>query len=98
MAGKRKGGERRKTRHKFQKPLRRKGKVNLTRYLQDFNPGDQVQLQCEPAIQTGMYWRRFHGLTATVTRKIKTCYELKIMDKNKEKTITVHPVHLKKVK
>ncbi len=93
---KRTGNYRRKTRHKMHKPLREKGKISIRRYLQTFKQGDKVVLKAEPAIQTGLYMvRRYHGMVGTVEAKRGACYEVSIFDRNKEKTMLVHPVHLK---
>ncbi len=89
------GGARRKTRQKFKKHYRSRGKVSLRRYLQSFTRGDRVALVAEPAVQKGMYFRRFHGKTGTVVKKIGSCYEVSILDGNKEKRVIVHPVHLR---
>ena len=92
----RKGGFRRKTRHKLKKNVRDKGKISIRRYSQVFNSGDRVILYAEPAVQKGMYFPRFHGKAGVVKSKKGKCYEVLISDGNKEKTLIVHPVHLKK--
>lgn len=94
---KRIGGIRRKTRYKFRKQKRSRGKISMTRYLQSFNVGDKVGLGVEPAVQKGMYHPRFMGTIGTVSGKRGRCYEVRINDSGKEKTLIVHPVHLKKV-
>ncbi len=83
-----------KTRHKLQKSRREKGKIPLSRYFQQFAVGDRVTLKVEPAVQRGMYFPRFHGKVGTVHQKRGACYEVKIKDFNKQKTVIVHPVHL----
>ena len=90
------GGFRRKTRSKLKKNKRNKGKVSLRRFLQSFNEGEQVQLVAEPAYQKGMYFPRFHGKIGTVVSQKGRCYTVKIKDGNAEKTLIVHPVHLRK--
>lgn len=91
------GGARRKTRAKFRKHYRQRGKISLRKYLQAFKEGDRVTLLAEPAVQSGMYFRRFHGHSGTVLRKVGTCYEVRILDSGREKRVVVHPVHLKRV-
>ncbi len=91
------GGFRRKTRHKLQKNVRARGKISLTKYLQELKIGDRVLLKAEPAVQGGMYFPRFHGKTGIVTGKMGRCYEVEIKDRKKEKTLTIHPVHLRKI-
>jgi large subunit ribosomal protein L21e len=90
------GGFRRKTRDKLQKGFRSKGKVSLTSYFQTFNNGDKVLLLAEPTVQKGMYFPRYHGKDGTVKGKKGKCYEIMIKDGNKEKSLIVHPVHLKR--
>lgn len=94
---KRIGGLRRKSRHKLRKSLRNRGKISLTKYFQGLKQGDKVRLCAEPAVQKGMYFLRFHGKSGVVEGKKGACYEIKIRDGNKEKTLIVHPVHLKKI-
>lgn len=89
------GGFRKKTRHKLSKNFRDKGKISLTKYFQVFNEGDKVCLVAEPAVQTGMYFPRFHGLAGVIKNKKGKCYEVEIYDQNAKKTVIVHPVHLK---
>lgn len=93
---KRTGGNRRKTRSKFKKGVREKGKISLTRYFQLFKVNEKVILKAEPAIQKGMYFRRFHGKTGIIKSRRGKCYEVMIKDGKKEKTLIIHPVHLKK--
>ena len=93
---KRIGGLRRKTRYKFKKDRRRKGKISITRYFQSFNAGDRVYLSLEPAVQKGMYYPPFMGKTGIIKGKRGRCYEVTINDIGKEKTLIVHPVHLKR--
>ena len=90
------GGLRRKTRYKLKKERRRKGKISITRYFQEFVAGDKVNLIAEPAVQKGMYHPRFMGKSGLVTGKRGDCYLVEIKDINKKKTVVVHPVHLKR--
>src|SRR3989338_2484348 len=92
----RKGGIRRKTRYKFRKEKRQRGKISMTRYFQTFQSGDRIFLDVEPAVQKGMYHPRFMGRAGIIKRMRGRCYEITINDLGKEKTLLVHPVHLKK--
>lgn len=91
------GGFRRKTRHKLSKNYRDKGKVNLTRYFQEFKSGEKVCLVAEPSIHIGEYFPRFHGKSASVIKKRGVCYEVTIKDGSLSKTLIVHPVHLRRM-
>jgi len=90
------GGNRRKTRHLFKKPKSERGKISITKYFQTFEIGDRVVLKAEPAVQKGIYFRRFHGKPGVIKAKRGNCYEVQIKDFNKPKTQIIHPIHLKK--
>ena len=90
------GGFRRKTRYKFRKEVRNRGKISMTRYFQSFSVGDKVYLGLESAVQKGMYYPHFLGKSGVIKGKRGRCYEVTINDIGKEKTLVVHPVHLKR--
>lgn len=91
----RKGGLRRKSRHKFKKSIRLKGKISVSRFMQTFNKGQRVHLTVEPSVHRGSYHSRFIGKTGVVKGLRGRCYEVAINDKGKEKLLIIHPVHLK---
>jgi len=91
------GTKQRKTRHKFKRSIREKGKIPLSQYFQEFKAGEKVNLKINSSVQQGRFFPRFHGLTGTITGNKKgACYEIQIKDGNKQKTLYVHPIHLKK--
>lgn len=92
----RRGGFRRKSRHKLKKKKSEKGKLSIRKFTQSFKLGDKVLLKAEPIYQKAMYFPRFHGKTGTVQKKQGNCYIIKIKDQNKEKLLTIHPIHLTK--
>ena len=94
---KRTGGNRRKTRSILRKHYSLRGKISLRKYFQEFKKGDRVGFKAEPAIHKGMYFRRYNGKTGVIECKRGNCYEIKIKDRNKEKMLIVHPVHLNKL-
>jgi ribosomal protein L21E len=94
---KRKGGTRRKSRSKYKKTFRQRGKISLSRYFQVFKPNETVMLVVEPAVQKGMYHSRYIGKSGVIKRKNGTCYEVTIMDRDKQKCLIVHPVHMKRI-
>lgn len=91
------GGSRRKTRSLFKKHYKKKGKISLSNYFQEFKEGDKVSLIAEPAVQNGMYHSKFHNKAGLVIGKRGSCYEVLIQDGKKEKMIIVHPVHLRRL-
>jgi len=91
------GGNRRKTRKIFKKNYKDKGKISLSKYFKEYKIGDKVILKAEPAVQKSIYFPRYHGKSGIVKGKKGSCYEILIKDKNKEKNIITHPVHLKPI-
>lgn len=91
------GSRRRKTKHKFRKDIRNKGKISLKQYLQTFELGDKVCLTPEPGVQKGIYHARFVGRIATVKARQGDCYEVSFVDHSKEKSLIVHPIHLRRI-
>ncbi|MBS3149436.1 50S ribosomal protein L21e [Candidatus Woesearchaeota archaeon] len=90
------GGLRRKSRSKLRKNIREKGKLSVTKYLQEFNIGDKVYLKAEPSVHKGMYNLRYHGKSAVVIGKQGRCYIVQLKDDSKFKKFIVRPVHLKR--
>ena len=93
---KRVGTQQRKTRYKFKRHLRERGKLSISRFLREFNVGDKVNLKINSAVQKGRFYPRFYGLTGTITGKRGFCYEIAIHDREKMKHLYVHPIHLEK--
>ena len=91
------GGMRRKSRHKFEKYYKRRGKISVSRFFQLFVVGDHVTLLAEPAYQKSMYKGRFHGKSGKISGKQGGCYKVTIKDGGKAKVLLLHPVHLQKL-
>ncbi|MBI4449238.1 50S ribosomal protein L21e [Candidatus Woesearchaeota archaeon] len=89
------GGMRRKTRTLLRKNIRNKGKISISRYFAEYKLGDRVLLMMEPAVQKGMYYPRYYGKVANVEGKRGDCYIVTIQDRSVQKTLTVHPVHIR---
>jgi len=92
------GTKQRKTRHKFKRTIREKGKIPLSQYFQTFDIGEKVNLKINSNIQDGRFFPRFHGLTGSIAGKKGRCYQVTITDGSKQKTLFVHPIHLKSTK
>lgn len=92
----RQGGYRRKTRQKFTKESGTRGRISITRYLQEFSAGDRVALDMEPSIHKGLFEPKFQGKSGVVVRKQGRCYEVEIKDHTRPKKLVIHPVHLRR--
>ena len=95
---KRVGGSRRKTRNLYHVSKKMKGKLQVSKFVKKLQVGEMVQLVGQPSIVKGIYFRRFHGRTGTITGKQGECYKVHIKDGGKDKTLIVAAVHLNKVK
>lgn len=91
------GGVRRKTRDKFKKSYREKGKINIRKFMQSFNEGDRVKLKADSSLQSGLYHPKYHGKIGLVQKKKGWCYEVTVRDGGKQKTLIIHPAHLSRV-
>ncbi len=79
------------------KPIRTRGKLQLSRYFQKLKEGDFVAISREPAVQSN-FQKRLQGITGIVEERRGKVYVVKIKDGNQEKRILVEPIHLKKIK
>jgi large subunit ribosomal protein L21e len=79
------------------KPVRTRGKLQLSRYFQELNKGDFVAVSREPAIPSS-FPKRMQGQTGIVEGKRGKAYFVKIKEGNKDKRILIEPIHLKKIK
>jgi len=91
---KRIGGNRRKTRYKMKKPVSAKGKLPISKILQNFEEGDKVLLKAEPSYQKGLFCLRFHGKIGEVVGKQGKCYLVSIKDGKTKKELITHPIHM----
>ncbi len=79
------------------KPVRTRGKIQLSKYFQKFKEGDFVAVVVEKSLNTS-FPKRLQGRTGKIDKKIGRSYAVKIMDLKKEKTFIISPIHLKKIK
>lgn len=91
------GTKRRKTRHKLKRTRSEKGKLSLSRYFQTFAAGEQVGLKINSNVAKGQFFPRFHGHCGTILGMKGRCYEVKIKDGGKQKSLYIHPIHLIKL-
>jgi len=79
------------------KKIKTRGKIQLSRYFQEFGEGDRVSVVKEQAISSS-FPERIQGRTGTVESKRGRAYMIKIKDNDSEKRFLIEPVHLKKIK
>ena len=79
------------------KRIRRKGKISLTKYFQQFKTGDSVAVSQELSIPFP-YPKKLQGRTGKVLEKRGKAYYVEIKDINKPKRYIINPIHLIKIK
>jgi large subunit ribosomal protein L21e len=79
------------------KPVRTRGKLQLSRYFQELNKGDFVAISREKSVQSS-FPERLQGITGVIEERKGKVYMVKIKDGNKDKGILIEPIHLKKIK
>lgn len=79
------------------KPIRTRGKIQLSRYFQELKKDDSVAVISEKALQPS-FPKRLQGRTGKINKRIGRSYSVNILDQNKEKEFIINPIHLKKIK
>ncbi len=79
------------------KPIRTRGKIQLSRYFQTFKEGDAVAVVEEKNIDS-KFPKRLQGRTGKINKRIGRSYSVLIKDQTKQKEFIIAPVHLKKIK
>jgi ribosomal protein L21E len=79
------------------KSVRTRGKLQLSKYFQEFAKGDNVAVVKENAIQSKVS-ERLQGKTGVVEEQRGSAYVIRINDQSKEKRFIIAPIHLKKIK
>ncbi|MEM0350259.1 MAG: 50S ribosomal protein L21e [Archaeoglobaceae archaeon] len=87
-------GFRFKSGRKLKKKVREKG-IRLRKFLQEFEIGQRVIIDIEPASQKGMPHPRYQGRSGIVVGKRGRAYLVQIKDGSILKTLISRPEHLK---
>lgn len=79
------------------KKVRARGKIQFSKYFQNFEKGDPVSIVKEKSLDNPIP-RRMQGRTGKVDSKRGKAYIVSINDQNKEKKFIINPVNLRRVK
>jgi large subunit ribosomal protein L21e len=79
------------------KPIRERGKLQLSRYFQELKEGDFVAISREKTIAVN-FKKRLQGITGVVEGRRGKAYMIRFKDGDKEKRLLIEPIHLKKIK
>ncbi len=78
------------------KSVRTRGKLQLSKYFQEFENGDSVIVVIEDSVQNNLP-KRMQGRTGVVGAKRGRAYIINVKDHDKMKKFLVEPIHLKKM-
>ena len=81
----------------MRKKPRTRGISSITKTLQQFEVGEQVNVSIDPSIHKGMPHPRFQGYTGKIEGTQGEAYLVGITDGKKHKTLLVRPEHLGRV-
>jgi len=95
---KRSRGIRSKTRHVLRKKVSDRGISSITRALQQFEIGENVNVHIDSSVHKGMPHPRFHGYTGKIEGTQGEAYLVGIKVGKKHKTLIIRPEHLGRVK
>ena len=95
---KRSRGIRSKSRHILRKKPRTRGISTITKALQEFEKGEDVNISIDSSFHKGMPHPRFHGYTGKIEGMQGDAYLVGINVGKKHKTLIIRPEHLGKVK
>lgn len=87
-------GYRSKTRSLLRKKPRERGKIGLSKLLQDYHPGDRVCIRIDSGVHKGMPHRRFQGKIGTIAEKRGRAYVVEILMGNAKRIVIARPEHL----
>ena len=82
------------TRRLFTKKVRERGKLGISKLLQEYLPGGKVTIKIDSSVQKGMPHRRFHGKTGTIIEKRGRSYVVSVSQGDAMREIIVRPEHL----
>ena len=83
------------TRRLLSKKPRERGKINLSRILHDYKPGDRVCVKIDPSIHKGMPHKRYHGKIGIIKNRKGRSYVLEVGIGSGIKEIIARPEHFK---
>jgi len=88
-------GFRTRTRHKLRQETRLR--PTITKFLQEFQIGQNVAIEPEPSSHKGMPYPKFTGAAGKVVAKRGSSYIVEINVGDSKKTIISRPEHLKAI-
>jgi len=87
-------GYRTGTRRLLTKGPRERGRIRLSKLLQEYQLGNRVVIMIDSSVQKGMPHKRFHGKIGTILNKRGRSYVVSVSQGDAVKEIIVRPEHL----
>lgn len=76
------------------KETRERGKIRLSKLMQEYPSGSSVVVKIDSSVHKGMPHKRFHGKIGTIISKRGRSYVVSVSQGNATKEIIVRPEHL----
>jgi large subunit ribosomal protein L21e len=89
-------GYRKRTRRKLAQKMRHKFKPE--QIMKEFKPREKVVIIADPAVHKGLPHPRFVGSIGYIIEQRGQSYIICVLNGDKEKTLTVSPHHIKKIR
>ena len=86
------------TRRLLKKQPRERGKLRLSKLLQEYQSGSSVVIKIDSSVQRGMPHRRYHGKVGTIMNRRGRSYVVSVSQGDAVKEIIVRPEHLEPYK
>jgi large subunit ribosomal protein L21e len=86
------------TRRLLKKQPRERGKLRLSKLLQEYQSGSSVVIKIDSSVQRGMPHRRYHGKVGTIVNRRGRSYVVSVSQGDAVKEIIVRPEHLEPYK
>jgi large subunit ribosomal protein L21e len=93
----RSNGPRARSRSLLRKKLKQRGLRPLGYLLIEYKTGDQVTIIIDPAMHSGMPFKRFQGSRGEIIEKRGRAYVVKVMEGGKAKSVIARPEHIQPV-
>lgn len=78
------------------KRIREKGKLRLSQYFKEIEEGSRVAVTIDESVNRPFH-KRMQGKSGVVVGSRGNSKIIKIKDGRKEKTLIIHPIHIKKI-
>lgn len=85
-------------RDKFTKKVREKGLPSTSKFLLQYEKGQEVTIKIDPSVHKGVPHHRYHGDTGKIIKTQGKAYVVRVTKGGQNKKLIVRPEHLRPLK